>query len=167
MRPWSDLSPVKGGKGSLKEYKKRRDFSKSPELEGKPKSTGKKRFVVHEHHATRLHWDLRLEIGGVLRSWAVPKGPPEEPGVKRLAVQTEDHPVDYIDFEGVIPEGNYGAGTVEIWDAGSMELVEEKKDKELKFTLGGKKLSGIYYLLKIKGGKIPGEKNWLFFKAKG
>jgi DNA ligase D-like protein (predicted 3'-phosphoesterase) len=158
---------VRGGKGSLKEYKNRRDFSKTPEPKGTPKESDKKRFVVHEHHARRLHWDLRLEIGKVLRSWAVPKGPPEEPGVKRLAVQTEDHPVEYIDFEGVIPEGNYGAGTVEIWDAGGMELLEEKKDRELKFTLSGKRLNGTYYLLKVKGGKIPGDNNWLLFKAKG
>ncbi|MFQ5957278.1 MAG: DNA polymerase ligase N-terminal domain-containing protein, partial [Candidatus Brocadiales bacterium] len=122
--------------------------------------------VIHKHHARRLHWDLRLEMGGVLRSWAVPKGPPEKSGIKRLAVQTEDHPVDYIDFEGVIPEGHYGAGTVEIWDAGAFKLIEDKKDRELKFTLDGKRLQGTYFLLKIRGGKIPGEKNWLFFKAK-
>ncbi len=156
----------KGGEGDLKEYGKRRDFSKSPEPDGGHLKTGKKRFVVHEHHARRLHWDLRLEIGGVLRSWAVPKGPPQEPGVKRLAVQTEDHPIDYIDFEGEIPVGNYGAGTVEIWDAGALGLLEEKRDTELKFTLDGKKLRGTYFLIKIRGGKIPGEKNWLLFKAK-
>lgn len=96
----------------------------------------------------------------------MPKGPPEKPGIRRLAVQTEDHPVDYIDFKGIIPEGNYGAGTVDIWDTGGFELVEEKGDKELKFILHGKRLNGTYYLLKIKGGKIPGDKNWLLFKAK-
>ncbi|MFQ5862968.1 MAG: DNA polymerase ligase N-terminal domain-containing protein [Candidatus Brocadiales bacterium] len=157
---------MKGGKGTLKGYKERRDFSQTPEPGGRPRNTRKKRFVVHEHRARRLHWDLRLEMGGVLRSWAVPKGPPKNPGIKRLAVQTEDHPVDYIDFEGVIPEGHYGAGTVEVWDAGGFKLVEEKKDRELKFTLNGKKLQGTYFLLKIRSGKIPGEKNWLFFKAK-
>ncbi len=158
---------MKGSKGTLKGYRKRRDFSQTPEPEGRPVTAGKKRFVIHEHHARRRHWDLRLEIGGVLRSWAVPKGPPESPGVKRLAVQTEDHPVDYIDFEGVIPEGNYGAGSVEIWDTGGLELLEEKEAKELKFTLDGKRLNGTYYLLKLSSGKIPGDKNWLLFKAKG
>lgn len=158
--------PAKASKVSLKEYKGRRDFLRTPEPEGRREKTDKKRFVVHEHHARRLHWDLRLEIGGVLRSWTVPKGPPEKPGIKRLAVQTEDHPIDYIDFEGVIPEGNYGAGTVKVWDTGGFELLEEKRSRELKFTLGGKRLKGTYFLLKIKGGKIPGDKNWLFFKAK-
>ena len=157
---------VKDSEDSLKSYKRRRDFSRTPEPEGRPGKTDRKRFVVHEHHARRLHWDLRLEVGGVLRSWAVPKGPPEKPGIRRLAVQTEDHPVDYIDFKGIIPEGNYGAGTVDIWDTGGFELVEEKDDKELKFILLGKRLNGTYYLLKIKGGKIPGDKNWLLFKAK-
>lgn len=158
--------PAKASRANLKKYERRRDFSRTPEPEGRLEKTGKKRFVVHEHHARRLHWDLRLEAGGVLRSWAVPKGPPEKPGVRRLAVQTEDHPVDYIDFEGAIPEGNYGAGTVSIWDTGDFELVEEKRDKELKFILHGNRLNGTYYLLKIKGGRIPGDNNWLLFKAK-
>lgn len=157
---------MRSGKCALKEYKRRRDFSQTSEPRGRRNKTAGKRFVVHEHHARRLHWDLRLEIEGVLRSWAVPKGPPEEPGVKRLAVQTEDHPVDYIDFEGIIPEGNYGAGTVEIWDTGGFELVEEKKDRELKFVLNGRRLKGTYFLLKIRSGKIPGDKNWLLFRAK-
>ncbi len=125
----------------------------------------KTRFVVHEHHARHLHWDLRLEMEGVLKSWAVPKGPPTGPGVRRLAVQTEDHPLDYIDFEGVIPEGHYGAGTVKVWDTGPLELLEQRGGEghsrpEIKFHLQGMRLRGTYYLLNFKG------KNWLFFKGK-
>lgn len=152
---------MKAGKDTLKEYKKLRDFSETPEPEGRVRKTSKKRFVIHEHHASHLHWDLRLEMEGVLKSWAVPKGPPENPGIKRLAVQTEDHPVDYIDFEGIIPEGYYGAGTVKIWDNGPFELLEMKKEREIKFSLAGKRLKGTYYLLKFREGR-----NWLFFKGK-
>ncbi len=154
-------------KDTLSEYKNLRDFSKTPEPKGKAKVSPKKvetRFVVHEHHASHLHWDLRLEMEGVLKSWAIPKGPPTTPGIKRLAVQTEDHPLDYIDFEGIIPEGEYWAGTVKIWDTGAFELFGQKVSgslqKEVKFHLQGKKLKGIYYLLHFK------EKNWLFFKGK-
>ncbi|HHT9120504.1 MAG TPA: DNA polymerase ligase N-terminal domain-containing protein [Candidatus Hypogeohydataceae bacterium YC41] len=150
------------GKDTLGEYKKLRDFTRTPEPKGRviirPRQV-KTRFVIHEHHASHLHWDLRLEMEGVLKSWAVPKGPPTKPGPKRLAVQTEDHPLDYIDFEGIIPEGHYGAGTVKIWDAGPFELLGQK-DREIKFNLQGKKLKGTYYLLHFK------EKNWLFFKGK-
>lgn len=119
-------------------------------------------FVVHEHDATRLHYDLRLEIGGVLRSWAVPKEPPADEGIKRLAIQTEDHPVEYVDFEGTIPEGMYGAGTVRIWDKGEFTLEEEKEDRLL-FELRGKKLIGRYALIKTK---FKGKDSWLFFKRK-
>lgn len=150
------------GKDTLSDYKKLRDFSKTPEPKGKVKTRPKEiktHFVIHEHHASHLHWDLRLEMEGVLKSWAVPKGPPAEPGIKRLAVQTEDHPLGYIDFEGIIPEGQYGAGTVKIWDTGPFELLEQK-DREIKFRLQGRRLKGTYYLLRFK------EKNWLFFKGK-
>jgi len=115
-------------------------------------------FVVQEHHATRLHWDFRLELDGVLKSWAVPKGVPEEPGVKRLAVEVEDHPLDYIDFEGEIPEGEYGAGQVRIWDRGRYALTERGPGK-LHFTLFGSRLSGDYVLARMRGGK-----DWLMFK---
>jgi DNA ligase D-like protein (predicted 3'-phosphoesterase) len=117
-------------------------------------------FVVHEHHATRLHYDLRLESGGVLRSWAVPKGIPLEPGVKRLAVAVEDHPLEYADFEGVIPEGEYGAGEVKIWDRGTYTV--EKMDEE-KMVIGvqGARLEGKYVLIRLKDGK-----NWLLFKKR-
>ncbi len=149
-------------KDALSEYKKLRNFSQTPEPKGRAKAAKKKaetHFVIHEHHASHLHWDLRLEMEGVLKSWAVPKGPPTEPGVKRLAVQTEDHPLDYIDFEGVIPEGQYGAGTVKVWDTGPFELLGQM-DREIKFHLQGKRLKGTYYLLHFK------EKNWLLFKGK-
>lgn len=115
------------------------------------------RFVVQEHHASHLHWDFRLELDGVLVSWAVPKGPPTEPGVKRLAIRVEDHPLDYIDFEGVIPEGEYGAGTVEIWDSGEYRLID-RSPRALEFELLGKRLKGVYKLLNMK------DKNWLMFK---
>lgn len=148
----------------LDEYKKMRDFTKSPEPlpeGGFKKGTGNI-FVVHEHDASHLHYDLRLEIGGVLRSWAVPKEPPGKEGVKRLAIQTEDHPLEYADFEGTIPEGMYGAGTVRIWDRGEFRLEEEKGDRLL-FELRGKKLTGRYALIKTK---FKGKDSWLFFKRK-
>lgn len=148
---------------SLKQYKGKRDFTRTSEPPGDEgeKGTGEKEgtFVVHEHHATHLHWDLRLAMDGVLKSWAVPKEPPTSAGVKRLAVQVEDHPLDYADFEGTIPEGEYGAGTVKIWDKGKYEL-KERTDEKLVLSFHGKKLKGDYYLLRFKRS---GDKNWLFF----
>jgi len=117
------------------------------------------RFVVQKHHATRLHYDFRLEMEGVLKSWAVPKGLPTESGIRRLAVQVDDHPVSYIDFEGVIAEGTYGAGKVEIWDKGEYEL-RQKEPNLLTFTLRGDKLQGEYALV------YTGAKNWLLLKRK-
>jgi DNA ligase D-like protein (predicted 3'-phosphoesterase) len=124
-------------------------------------------FVVQKHDASHLHYDFRLELDDVLKSWAVPKTLPTDPGVKRLAVQTEDHPLAYADFEGTIAEGLYGAGTVEIWDRGTFkpEKVEENK---IVFELVGKKMRGTYVLLKLKpGGKYGGDNNWLLFKKSG
>lgn len=118
------------------------------------------RFVVQRHHATHLHYDFRLEMDGVLKSWAVPKEPPFQPGVRRLAVEVEDHAVSYIDFEGVIPEGMYGAGKVEIWDRGTYTLKNRSRDK-IEFNLHGEKLKGDYALIRFKG-----EKNWLLIKKK-
>ncbi|KYC44664.1 MAG: ATP-dependent DNA ligase [Candidatus Methanofastidiosum methylothiophilum] len=117
-------------------------------------------YVIHKHEATRLHYDFRLEIGGVLKSWAIPKTPPIEKGIKRLAVYTEDHPLEYVTFEGIIPEGNYGAGKVEIWDKGTFSLIENESDK-IVVNLKGILLKGKYCLIKFKDQ----EKNWLFFKC--
>lgn len=121
------------------------------------------RFVVHEHHATHLHYDFRLEIEGVLRSWAIPKGPSMNPSEKRLAVQVEDHAVGYIDFEGIIPQGRYGAGTVIIWDGGTYVLLDEQKDK-MSFTLKGRKLKGNFTLVRLKEKGKGNE--WLLIKQK-
>lgn len=115
------------------------------------------RFVVQEHHARHLHWDFRLEKDGTLKSWAVPKGPPEKKLVKRLAIQVEDHDLDYIDFEGEIAEGEYGAGSVKIWDSGTYKL-ESESPKSIVFELKGKRLKGKHSLLHLK------EKQWLLIK---
>lgn len=121
------------------------------------------RFVVHEHHASRLHFDFRLELEGGLKSWAIPKGPSMNPAEKRLAVQVEDHPLEYIDFEGVIPEGNYGAGAVVIWDEGEFELLEAT-EKKISCFLHGRLLRGGFILSRLKPrGKDPA-KDWLLIK---
>ena len=143
----------------LEEYRRKRKFKKTPEPVGGEKSSGEGRFVVQKHQASHLHYDFRLEMEGVLKSWAVPKGVPAEPGVRRLAVQVEDHPVEYIDFAGRIPEGEYGAGTVEIWDRGTF-AVTRKEASQLEFTLKGEKLIGEYVLIHTDG------KNWLLLKRK-
>ena len=149
----------------FEEYQRKRDFEKSPEPIGGPREEVKEDrcniFVVQEHNSRRLHWDLRLEIGGVLRSWAIPKRPPEEFGIRRLAIQTEDHPIEYADFEGEIPEGMYGAGKVIIWDRGEF-LLEEETDSKLVFQLKGKRLIGKYALIKIM---LRGKESWLLFKV--
>ena len=118
--------------------------------------------MVQEHHARQLHWDFRLEMDGVLKSWAVPKTPPTKPGVRRLAVAVEDHELDYIDFEGTIPEGEYGAGSVEIWDRGTYEI-ESKKPEKLVFELHGERMNGRYTLIHF----TDKDENWLLFKTKG
>jgi bifunctional non-homologous end joining protein LigD len=121
------------------------------------------RFVVHEHHASHLHFDFRLELEGVLRSWAVPKGPSMNPAEKRLAVRVEDHPLEYIDFEGIIPKGLAGAGPVLIWDSGTFELLDQEEDR-IAFSLKGKILKGGFALVKLKG---RGRSNdWLLIKKK-
>ena len=153
-------------------YNKKRNFKNTPEPKG---ASGKKnffRFVVQRHDASRLHYDFRLELGGALKSWAVPKGPSMNSADRRLAVMVEDHPVSYINFEGVIPKGNYGAGTVEIWDKGvyfpinkDVEKISEReallalKNGELKFFLKGDKLEGEFVLVRLKD-----DKNWLLIK---
>lgn len=119
--------------------------------------------MIHEHHASHLHWDLRLEENGVLKSWAIPKSPEDlkKSGVKRLAVQVEDHPLAYAKFHGVIPEGNYGAGKVEIWDSGTYDILE-KNPEAMKIRLRGKKLKGDYVLVKTRF--LKKRNGWLFFK---
>ncbi len=146
----------------LTQYQAKRKFDKTPEPKGKIKKSAEGRFVVQEHQATHLHYDFRLGWGGVLKSWAVPKGIPPKKGIKSLAIQVEDHPQDYLNFRGTIPEGNYGAGVVKIWDRGEYvmrtEITGQKLPKSFKFELRGRKLRGEYALINFKG------KNWLIFK---
>lgn len=143
----------------LDKYQQKRQFDRTPEPEGQVTNSTRHRFVVHRHQARHLHYDFRLEIEGVLKSWAVPKGVPLEPGIKRLAVQVEDHPLEYIDFSGRIPEGQYGAGSVEIWDSGEFELTKYEPD-HLEFSLRGQKFAGDYVLIHTDS------KNWLIIKRK-
>lgn len=157
----------------LKKYRDMRDFSDTPEpAGGKPKKTKLPIFVIQKHRATALHYDFRLEMEGVLKSWAVPKGPSYDPGTKRLAMMTEDHPYDYASFEGVIPAGNYGAGNVIIWDEGHWEFIEPGDDPvaalksgKLAFRLYGKKMFGEWALVRIKGrGSSSKGNEWLLLK---
>jgi bifunctional non-homologous end joining protein LigD len=162
---------------ALKEYQKKRIFNQTPEPIGGRSSAKTLHFVVQKHDASRLHYDFRLEMNGLLKSWAIPKGPSLNPDDRRLAMMVEDHPYDYKNFEGIIPEGNYGAGTVIIWDEGSYETLEpfsSKKEMEksllaqlksgsLKFRLNGKKLKGEFALVHIKNnGKT--DNAWLLIK---
>ena len=151
------------GDEKLSEYAAKRHFEETPEPRGGEKKTGGLLFVVQEHHARRLHYDLRLESGGVLKSWAVPKGIPQASGERRLAVQTEDHPYDYGGFEGTIPKGQYGAGTVKIWDKGTFEPKLWEDDK-IEFTLHGQILKGRYVLVRLK--KAKEDNAWLLLKGK-
>jgi len=146
----------------LQEYVSKRDFKATPEPKSSQSNTGTQIFVIQEHHARRLHYDLRLEKEGVLKSWAVPKGIPEKVGDKRLAVQTEDHPMGYAGFQGTIPEGQYGAGTVKIWDKGTFET-RIWTDDMIEFSLKGERLQGKFVLAKFKKA---GEKDWLLLKTR-
>ena len=163
-------------KDSLKRYREKRDFNRTSEPKGGQKRAGKKPiFVIQKHAARTLHYDFRLEADGVLKSWAVPKGPSVDSKIRRLAVPTEDHPLDYADFEGIIPEGEYGAGTVQVWDIGTYRNIRgDKKDgkatmeqslKEgrVEVWLEGKKLKGGYAL--IRTGKQE-DRRWLLIKMK-
>jgi DNA ligase D-like protein (predicted 3'-phosphoesterase) len=159
------------GPDSLKKYKEKRDLSESPEPPGELSGGGGEPiFVVQKHAASTLHYDLRLESEGVLKSWAVPKGPSMDPAVKRLAVPTEDHPMAYAGFEGVIPDGHYGAGAVIVWDRGTFTNLKDDKgfaesleEGHATFRLDGVKLRGGFALLRTGGGGKP---RWLFFKMK-
>lgn len=159
----------------LAAYNKMRRFSKTPEPAGKPKASTKRKkdpiFVVHMHDASHLHYDIRLEIDGVLKSWAVPKGPINDPKERRLAARTEDHPFAYRTFEGVIPEGEYGAGPSMLWDRGTFHPIHQEKftaadvkKGTLEFELHGEKMKGIWVLFRFKQEK--GKEYWILKKAK-
>jgi len=157
----------------LQEYRRKRHFSRTPEPKGRKYAERGHRFVVQKHAATRLHYDFRLEMNGVLVSWAVPKGPSLDPAEKHLAVQVEDHPLEYRLFEGTIPEGQYGAGTVMVWDYGNWtplgDAEEDYRSGKLKFTLDGKKLYGAWMLVRMQSdryGRKDGKTNWLLFKER-
>ena len=168
-------------KDPLKTYRKRRDFTRSPEppafakasagRRGKKKKAGEPIFVIQKHAATHLHYDFRIEVEGVLKSWAVPKGPSLNPKIKRLAIPTDDHPIEYATFEGTIPEGHYGAGTVMVWDTGTYRNIKKKKDRlvsmkkcvkdgQIEVWLEGKKLQGGYALIKTTDNR------WLLIKMR-
>jgi bifunctional non-homologous end joining protein LigD len=158
---------------TLDKYQQKRNFGVSPEPSGRskaPPSSGKHLlYVIQKHRATQLHYDFRLEHDGVLLSWAVPKGPSLDPSVKRLAMQVEDHPLDYGKFEGIIPEGEYGGGTVMVWDSGewfpeSEDVDAALKKGDLKFTLKGKKLRGSWVLVRTRGYGSRADKSWLLIK---
>jgi bifunctional non-homologous end joining protein LigD len=160
---------------SLQEYARKRDFRNTPEPgPGMPVRSDKHsgRFFIQRHNATRLHYDFRLEIDGTLKSWAVPKGPSMNPNDKHLAVMVEDHPIEYGAFEGEIPEGEYGAGAVRIWDKGTYEeigepLIDQIRDGKITIIFHGKKLKGEFHMVEMKGrAEDEGKSNWLLFKHK-
>src|SRR5258708_3127216 len=177
-----EAAPARHATKPLAEYRRKRDFKRTPEPLGalagaRRAATAKKpsaglRFVIQKHAATRLHYDFRLELDGVLKSWAIPKGPSLDPGEKRLAVHVEDHPIDYGGFEGVIPRGQYGGGTVLLWDRGTWRPDDEDpvaayRKGALKFILNGEKLHGKWALIRM-GGRTAREKrgNWLLIKER-
>src|ERR687884_114453 len=152
----------------LETYQKMRDFRRTPEPRGRVSKSNRRRFVVQEHHASKLHFDFRLEMGGVLKSWSVPRGPSLDPAERRLAVETEDHPVQYLKFEGHIPAGEYGAGEHMIWDEGTYKLLggddalAQLEAGRLSFQLKGEKLRGAWNMVRL-GGR---EGQWLLMKAR-
>ncbi|MDQ3973829.1 MAG: DNA ligase [Actinomycetota bacterium] len=160
--------------GELGQYRRKRDLGASPEPSGGVPSAGEPRFVIHKHDATSLHYDVRLEVGGVLKSWAVPKGPSTDPRDKRLAMPTEDHPLDYANFEGIIPKGHYGAGAVIVWDHGTyrnrteadgeqVPLEQALTDGHAVVWLEGRKLHGGWALTRIASGD---DERWLLVKVR-
>src|SRR3954451_23319704 len=161
---------VRGAALDIETYNRKRDFKKTKEPRGRKLKGKGDSFVVQKHAASRLHWDFRLELDGVLKSWAVPKGPSLDPNEKRLAMRTEDHPLDYGDFEGTIPAGEYGGGTVQLWDRGywfpeGMTPKAGLANGELKFTLEGQRLHGSWVLVRMKRDRTGGKRvNWLLIK---
>lgn len=158
---------------ALEKYRQKRDFKASPEPRGNARAAAapahRLQYVIQKHRATQLHYDFRLEFNGVLLSWAVPKGPSLDPSVKRLAMQVEDHPLEYGSFEGVIPEGEYGGGTVMVWDNGEWapevpDIAKALEKGDLKFTLFGKKLRGSWVLVRTRGWGGSTGKSWLLIK---
>lgn len=156
----ADSAPIQSG--SLSEYSKKRNFELTPEPQGMMRRNSEKRYVIQKHQATQLHYDLRLERDGVLKSWAVPKGVPEDTGIRRLAIQVEDHPADYATFEGTIPHGQYGAGTVQIWDHGFYQT-NKWTDEKIELVLTGQRLHGPYAMIKMKTRK---GNEWLILKMR-
>jgi DNA ligase D-like protein (predicted 3'-phosphoesterase) len=164
----------------LRDYHRKRDFGRTREPHGQASATGAEpRFVVQIHDASTMHFDFRLQVGDVLKSWSIPKGPSDDPHDKRLAMPTEDHPLEYEEFEGVIPEGEYGGGTVIVWDHGvyeplshdrkgqSVDFEESLEQGHARFRLKGAKLHGEYALTRFRGEKDDGKEAWLLVKAGG
>ena len=175
-KPRKPAAPRKSPRAQLVEYRRKRDFSKTGEPEGGavPAAGPELAFVIQKHAASQLHFDFRLELDGVMKSWAVPKGPSLDPAVKRLAMQVEDHPIEYNQFEGIIPEGEYGGGTVMLWDRGTYTYYEKVADPvaalragyekgDFKFELKGRRLRGSWVLVRIKRGD-PAKPQWLLIK---
>ena len=164
---------AKKGSESLEKYHEKRDFTRTSEPFGEEGTgEGRRNFVVQKHAARQLHYDFRLEMDGVLKSWAIPKGPSLDPAARRLAVHVEDHPLEYADFEGTVPEGEYGAGTVMVWDRGTWmpegDAEEGYARGNMKFSLHGEKLHGSWALVRMKGraGLDQGKENWLLIKER-
>jgi bifunctional non-homologous end joining protein LigD len=167
--------PTRAAEAQLAEYRRKRDFTRTSEpAGGKPKTAKKLAFVIQKHAASHLHYDLRLELDGVMKSWAVPKGPSLDPAVKRLAMEVEDHPIEYNKFEGTIPQGEYGGGTVMLWDRGTYGYGGTNPDPieglrgghakgDLKFVLNGKRLNGSWVLVRMRRDR-PGKAQWLLIK---
>ena len=167
--------PAPAPQAKLAEYRRKRDFSRTAEPEGGPARTAHRpAFVIQKHAASHLHYDLRLEHDGVMKSWAVPKGPSLDPSVKRLAMEVEDHPIEYNTFEGTIPQGEYGGGTVMLWDRGTYSYGGTNPDPveglrrgyekgDFKFVLNGKRLKGSWALVRMRGDR-PGKPQWLLIK---
>jgi bifunctional non-homologous end joining protein LigD len=161
--------PTRASAGAaLQTYRGMRDFTKTAEPRGGRRRAAGHSFVIQEHHARRLHYDFRLELDGVLKSWAVPKEPSRDPADKRLAVRTEDHPLDYGSFEGTIPKGQYGAGKVKIWDHGEWQPLDDPRDGlkkgKLSFVLKGRRLKGAWALVRMHARPRETKENWLLIK---